>query len=155
MLTLPRRIVVQLRDSSGCPLELRDVLIGINLLVDSRYYYGNLIGLTTASGMASIEGTVLTERFEADQARFPMDYKVALQDCDSNVDIMIMTQEDIEQAIGAIVDDFSISPEIRDTYITASNSSVAAANARIDVGVALGREVVVNLTTARTNHREI
>ena len=60
MLRLPARIEARLADVQGHALRASDILIAPNILVDGRYYYGNLVGLTTRDGVASMGATSWT-----------------------------------------------------------------------------------------------
>ena len=51
------QVVTTVRDEQLLPggsIPAADILVGINLLVSDRYYYGNLLGLTDAAGVAII-----------------------------------------------------------------------------------------------------
>jgi hypothetical protein len=147
MLVLPSRIEVQLSDSRGRPLPTPDILIGLNLLVDGRYYYGNLVGLTNSHGTAAISREELEQRFKVDQARFPMDYKVPLDDCDPIIEVLVMSASEVAQARESVTADYSISAEIRDAYERARNDEATPALARVWANVADGERLLVTVVT--------
>src|SRR5205823_5564666 len=113
MLRLPSRIHAQLADVSGHSLAAADVLIALNILVEGRYYYGNLLGLTNRSGVASIARDELDLRFASDRANYPMDYKVALEECDPQIELAVLSEREIDQAKDAVAASPTISPDIR------------------------------------------
>lgn len=149
MLLLPRRVEVRLKDIRDRPLAAADILIGLNLLVEGRYYYGNLVGLTNDQGHAVVLGQELETRFDIDRARFPMDYKVGLDGCDSTIEVQILSESEVETARRSIAADYSIAPSIRDLYDQARNERVAPALARVQVSSAMAQDLVIDLTTYR------
>ena len=52
MLHLPEYIEVRLSNVNGVVANEGNILIAVNLLASGRYYYGNLIGLTSTAGVA-------------------------------------------------------------------------------------------------------
>ena len=98
------------------------MLIAVNLLVEGSYYYGNLIGLTNRSGLVAISGDELEKRYRADQARFPMDYRLELIECDDLIEICLLSNAEIKAASEGIAEASDIAPEIRDAYVRARNA---------------------------------
>lgn len=131
MLTLPRRITAQLVDPSGRHLAIRDVVIAINLLVQGRYYYGNVLGLTGPSGAVGLDRDELALRFASDQSLFPMDYKVDLEECDPMLEVTIMSSEEVEAALKGMVESKIGSPAIRADYERSRNAAVQPALSRV------------------------
>jgi hypothetical protein len=130
MLRLPRTLSAQLRDTGGRALAVADVLIGVNLLVDGRYYYGTLVGLTNSRGVARTEGARIEEQFRSDQSDFPMDYKVALENCDSEVEVLVLSQSEIDNAKAQFADATIVSHDVREIYGRAQNWRVEPATLR-------------------------
>ena len=122
MLRLPMKVGAQLQDVDGHRMGAADVLIAINFLVNGRYYYGNLIGLTDQTGAVQLARDELDLRFAADRALFPMDYKVDLDDCDPIVEICLLSEGEIEAAKTAVQDSEFVTPEIRASYDSAKNA---------------------------------
>src|SRR5689334_9591468 len=85
-LTLPTAIEVDTVGADCGP----DLLLVINFELNGRYYYGSLLGLTDHNGRVRISGDELLARYHESQLQFPMDYKVALVDCDSAVTIRLI-----------------------------------------------------------------
>lgn len=123
MLRLPGRVVVQLRDPSGRLLDTPDVLIAINVLHEGRYYYGNLVGLTDPRGQAQVTRDELERRFRADQATYPMDYRIALEDGDPIVEVAVLSEQELSAARVAVASSPVASPELRACYHRARNAS--------------------------------
>jgi hypothetical protein len=147
MLIVPIRIAVCLKDVRGEALKAPNILIGINFLVNGQYYYGNLIGLTDDRGIATITGAQLEKRFSVDQARFPADYKVSLERCDSDIELFVMAADEVATAWQSVTEDYSVAPEIRDAYACAQNGMMQASLARVPANVTKGEALVVGLTT--------
>jgi hypothetical protein len=147
MLILPSRIEVRLKDVRDRPLALPDILVGINFLVDGRYYYGNLVGLTDQHGIAAVQRDDLERRFQIDRVRFPMDYKVPLERCDSIIELLVMTGDEVARARQSIVADYAISPDIREAYDRARNCEVAPALVRVQLTIADGHGLQIGLVT--------
>ena len=146
MLKMPQRFSASLRDRQGHSLHAPKVLIAINLLLKGRYYYGNLIGLTDDRGIASITGSELRKRFDQDRANFPMDYKVDLDDCDSMVEILVLSGTEVADGRRAVGDNFSVTAEIRDSYDAAVNYRFAPASVRVSTESLQGDLVVAIVT---------
>lgn len=149
MLRLPSRIVVTLAHPSGQRLSEANVLIGINLLLSGRYYYGNLVGLTDKAGAVGVDGEQIERRYAGDQNDSPMDYKVELIECDSVVEIVLLAHEDVQTAITALEGSVGQSAEFRDMYLKATNQRFAPALHRCIADVELAQTLSVTLTTAR------
>ena len=149
MLRLPTRIDVQLYDTAAQPLNERDILIAVNLLVEGQYYYGNLIGLTDDNGLAKIEGIELEMRFIDDRLKYPMDYKVDINDCDEMIELLILSAEEVEVASDAISAQGSPSSHVRASYSRARNWLVAPGLARIAADSPNGEVLRTILTTRR------
>lgn len=131
MLRLPARVTVQLVDSGGHALRASGILVSINTLVDGHYYYGNLVGLTDEGGLASIDRHELDLRFAADRGMFPMDYKVAFEECDPLIEVSLMSQAELAEARAAIASSSFISEDIRKAYAVASNELYRPSRARV------------------------
>lgn len=102
MLRLPQSIRVQLVDPAGNALRESNVLIGINLLSHGNYFYGNLIGLTDSRGVAVVSGEELEARYRSDQVAFPMDYRLELIECDSSIEISLLNDREIQDALRSL-----------------------------------------------------
>lgn len=148
MLRLPARIEAHLEHLSGGSLPAADILVGINLLVSGRYYYGNLLGLTDSSGMASVSRDELELRFAADRAMYPMDYKVELGACDSFIEVFILSAEQIARAREAIAAS-PVSYDIDEAYQRARNAAFTPTLARVWANLPGEQALMVHLTTSR------
>lgn len=153
MLRLPSRIDVQLVDSYGMQVSEVNILVAVNLLVSTRYYYGNLVGLTDSAGKASITSEALERRYASDQARFPMDYKLELVQCDSMIDVVLLSEAEVADAKQAIASDFSISPAIRDMYSRARNAQFAPALRRVHADSSSGDPLTIELEAKNLDYR--
>jgi hypothetical protein len=149
MLRLPTRIEVQLTDTAGRPLREPALLIGINILSDGRYYFGNLIGLTNDSGVAAIEGVELELRYQEDRSRYPMDYKLELADCDELIEIVLLSAEELKQARDAVEEAAGIAHSIRTQYAAARNEKFSSALVRVSGDAPQGNSLKVSLPTNR------
>ncbi len=147
MLQLPGVIQVQLVDSASAPLSVEDVLVGLNILLGGRYYYGNLVGLTDASGRATITGEELERRFKSDRVAFPADYKVELRDCDAEVELFLLTSQKLSDAQAAVSENYSVPPSIKEAYRRARNAMVHSALTKVDLSMRDERPLLVNLAT--------
>jgi hypothetical protein len=146
MLRLPARIEAHLKNVSGGSLPVADVLVGINLLVGGRYYYGNLLGLTNASGVAIVTRDELDLRFAADRAMYPMDYKVDADACDPLIEVFILSAEQIAAAREAIADS-SVSYDIDEAYQRARNPDFTPTLVRVWAHLPSEPVLLVPLTT--------
>src|SRR5690242_13942352 len=149
MLRLPARLQMQLVDASATPLHQPDVLVAVNFLANGHYYYGNLIGLTNETGVASIDGGQLAARYAADQKRYPADYKLGLLDCDEMIEVALLSGEEIRRSLEAVRRDSSISDDIRQCYMRALNAEFAPVLLRVSADAAVGRALLVYLPTKR------
>lgn len=129
-------IRVQLVDTSGESLRVPDVLVGLNILRHGRYYYGNLIGLTNASGLAQVDGSEIEDRFDHDRALFPSDYKTELADCDEQIEVAVLSRKELEEARAAVTESYFVPPETKDLYARAVNTIISGGLARVDTTLA-------------------
>lgn len=131
MLRLPRLVHVRLVDPEGSPLREPDLLIGLNLLSNRKYYYGNLVGLTDSSGVAVVTGKEIEARYRSDQTEFPMDYRLELIECDSAIEVVVLSAKEIADATSAI-DGLSIPLHgLRSLYERARNAAFFPAMQRL------------------------
>lgn len=149
MLRLPARIEVRLTDLSGRALGAPQVLIGLNVLLNGRYYYGNLVGLTDDAGVARLRRDELDLRFASDRADYPMDYKVQLEDCDPLIEVVLISESEFAEASQATSSNPAVSSDIRASYAAARNSSYAPAVVRFWADLPKQQCVVVSLPTRR------
>lgn len=147
MLRLPIRIEAQLTDTAGRELREPAVLIGINILSNGQYYFGNLIGLTNNAGVAGIEGVELELRFLDDRSRYPMDYKIDLPDCDELIELMVLEAGDIRRASEAMEEGEVLAPIVRSQYAAARNSNFVPSLIRVIGDSQHGTPLKVYLTT--------
>lgn len=132
-------------DTHGMPASESDVLVAVNLLVSTRYYYGNLVGLTDGAGRVSITSEELERRYASDQARFPMDYKLELIACDAIAEVVLLSEAEVVDATRAIEADFSVSPAIQGFYRRARNARFAPALQRFHADSASGEPLTITL----------
>lgn len=123
------------------------VLVALNTLVDGRYYYGNLVGLTDMGGSASIERHELDLRFAADQGMFPMDYKVPLDECDPFIEVSLMSRSELAEARAAVASSSFVSEDIRNAYAAARNELYRPSRARVWADLPKQSLLLVTLTT--------
>ena len=150
MLRMPNEMHVQLIDTRGRALEVANILIGINTLVEGRYYYGNLVGLTDRTGSATASGPSIERDFHRDRASYPMDYRIDLDQCDDELEFLILSPEELEEARSAVSDDFTINAQVRESYARALNQLVKPALKRVRV-VNADSVLRAQLTTERVN----
>lgn len=148
MLRMPTEMRIQLVDARGRALEVANILVGINTLVQGRYYYGNLVGLTDRAGSATVSGMSIARDFHRDRASYPMDYRVDLEQCDDELEFLILSPEELEEARSAISDDFSVNAHVRESYAQALNHLVKPALKRVRV-VNAASVLRAQLTTER------
>ncbi len=147
MLRLPNQLAVTVVDRFGNVFRHSDILIGINLLLNGRYYYGNLFGLTDSDGRVSLAGTELEKRYAADQRAFPMDYKVELIECDPVGELVLLSHDDISRALSGL-ESFPASGEFRLMYSRATNRAFSPAVVRLRLDTENEAEALhVNLPT--------
>lgn len=150
MLNLPAQISVQLVDGGGKPLRQNNVLVGLNLLRNGRYYYGNLIGLTSTSGTVTISGVEIERRYLRDQLLYPSDYKLELVECDSDIEVLLLSGADIERAREGIRENDQLEPFVPTSYARARNRDFRPTLARVSTEARTQRELYVYLTTTVT-----
>jgi hypothetical protein len=87
-LILPSEIVVSLRgpDRRAIP----DVLVALHFQWHGHFYYAHSFGLSDGRGQVSASGDEILKTFHSEQAKFPMDLKVPLAECDAEVIVNIM-----------------------------------------------------------------
>lgn len=124
------------------------ILLALNTLVDGRYYYGNLVGLTDEHGSASVERHELDLRFAADQGMFPMDYKLALDECDPFIEVSLMSQNELADARAAVASSSFISDDIRNAYAAARNERYRPSRTRVWADMPKQSLLLVTLTTS-------
>jgi hypothetical protein len=109
---------------------VRQLLIALDLCYHGRPYYRTLVGLTDEQGVVELTGDALREEYREAQREFPMDYKLAIRDCDPEAIIILRGGPQFEgrrkRALQA--------PMIREPYqswwAAAQNTAVAPAEAR-------------------------
>lgn len=146
MLRLPTRLAASLLDVGGQPLAAADILVGINMLVEGRYYYGNLLGLTDGSGAVSIARDEIELRFAADRAMYAMDYKVDADDCDPLIEVFILSAAQIVAALEAIAAS-PVSYDVDEAYRRARNAEFAPSIVKVWADLPKVPTLVVKLTT--------
>lgn len=124
---LPASVRAELRDFTGQRLHMRNILIGINLFVDGRYYYGNIVGLTDAQGSAELARSELDLRFAADRAAYPADYRLDLEECDSILEVFILPQAEIAALLGDSAAKAVVDKRILELYASSRNELVTPA----------------------------
>lgn len=147
MLRLPTRIEAHLTDTAGHALREPAVLVAVNLLSHGRYYFGNLIGLTNENGVAVIEGVELELRYLDDRARYPMDYKLELSDCDELIEVVLLSGAELVQAREAMAQGSDVASSIRSQYGTARNDGFTPAVVRLIGDAPHGSSLKVFVTT--------
>lgn len=154
MLRLPTSISVRLLDQSGLPLHERDVLIAINILQRGAYYYGNLVGLTDPSGVATVRGDEIDARYRSDCKVFPMDYRLELIECDSMIEVVILSPKEINDALVALDAVAIAEPQLRAQYLRARNREFDPALLRLEGDSVSGDALDCSLTSRHRNSSE-
>jgi hypothetical protein len=126
MLILPDRLTVTLVPSSP-ELDVAGLLLALDIRVQGRYYWGSLLGLSDAAGLAEITGDALARQFTQDRTLFPMDYKVPLDRCDAEVRIRLEGGVAFTRAREQAVNAALVSAIAREAWKGARNAAVAPA----------------------------
>ena len=123
------------------------VLVGINLFLDGRYYYGNIVGLTDAEGSAELLRSELDLRFAADRAAFPADYRIDLDDCDPVLEVFILPHAEIAGLLGDADARALVDGELLGWYERARNQLVAPTWLRLTAAAPSDSRVLLPLPT--------
>ena len=130
---------------SGAPIP--NILVVIDFLVNGRYYFGTLAGLTDNAGVITTTAVAITTDFVEDRKTFPMDYKVPLSEADNVLRIHVeggaafLQQRDSGLASGLV------SAQARRLWTSASNANVAPSSLLVELDD-FGSEVSVTLKVA-------
>ena len=144
MLHLPRTVEARLVPQSA-RLFVDDLLVSVHLFHGGRYYYGDTAGLTDRSGVARLARDQLLAHFNKDRSLFPMDYRVALEECDPEVAVVVRGGLDFAQLRESALSNPLTDPEVRRQYETARNATVHSTEQRVPVGPGPKDTLVVQL----------
>ena len=129
---LPDILTVAVRQREG---PIAGALVWLTLRIQGRDYYSTNIGLTDAQGRVAITGSALEDMFRQDQRVFPMDYKVALQNCDNEVAIGVDGGHAFSENQGAALRSALTSPEAKRLWSLARNAQLRSAKTLVVVDV--------------------
>lgn len=98
---------IQLTDLNDVPLAIADILLDAILYTQGRKRYQFFAGRTDAAGHLNLRLVDLDSERLKNQAFSLMDYNTAFEDCDSRIDLVVLSPEEIRQQQGAIRNWFS------------------------------------------------
>jgi hypothetical protein len=107
-------------DRLGAPVAEVNILIGCNFTVRGAYYFGGIVGLSSATGTLAVNWAALKAQYSRSRALFPMDYAVEFRECDSVVEFLVIDAEEIQAALGQK----SLEQAVRPWYESARNREV-------------------------------
>jgi hypothetical protein len=109
------------------------VLVAVSTLLNGGYYFGDLMGLTNEQGVVRITGEQLRRDFEANQKTFPMDFKIALEDCDAALDVIVRGGEEFRDLKGSIESSSLVRSNVKALYARARNEMFESTRMRLDL----------------------
>lgn len=145
-LVLPDEIIIRVESEGRSDGSVVDLLITVDFELDGRYYFGSLVGLTDALGVAQTTRQALATHFRDNQAMFPKHYWVPLEECDGMVLFAVPGGAHFQSQATAATSAPMISPTARALWARARNGQVATVSHTLDLTSHLG-SVTVTLRT--------
>ncbi len=127
---MPPSLEIRIVDQNGAPVA--GALVSVRTFYEAQYYYGNLLGLTDEQGVVCLTRKQLHQDFERDQLMFPMDYKVGLDECDPEIEVLIRGGAEFRQAKHTLASNSLVSEDVRLLYDRAVNEGLGSARKRLD-----------------------
>jgi hypothetical protein len=124
--SLPQLIRVTVDSDPGLPRE--GLLVGLTLRLGPRDYFSTLLGLTGADGTLTIRDADIAASFAHNQREFPMDYRVALGECDNAV-VDLGGGRDFEKSQEVAADSPLVTQRFKAMWREARNSGIAPMSA--------------------------
>ena len=151
---MPTRIEVQLIPADGEPLDLTDILVAIDVHSSGHYYFGSLVDLTDQRGFAATTGAELQQHFRHNQQLFPMDYRVPLADCDSEITIRIQGGREFAEAQETAAENSFMDDADRDRWARARNALFQPSQQQVRISNDPREPVRVTIPVAPIRHRD-
>ena len=135
---LSRPLRVTLSPPPG--LVPHNLLVGVDIRINGKYYYGTILPLTDTDGSTSLIPERLKADFHHSQELFPMDYKVPLDSCDDTIGFVILGGAEFVAERDTSVGNGLVDPDAQDSWAKAANELVLTK--RVDVNLATATEAV-------------
>jgi hypothetical protein len=131
-IALPDELIVRVECQEGPTCLVASLLIALDITVEGQYYFGALVGLTDAHGVARTSRDALVRHFNDDRSQFPMDYKVPLELCDHAGVVRLEAGSDFASRAQAAITAPTTRAEARELWKRASNASVVPASRSVN-----------------------
>lgn len=136
-------IQIQLVDSSGTALELKDVSIDAVFYVQARVRYRFHAGVTDARGRLVVTFEQLEKTRLENQAISIMDYNTLLQDCDPQLGLIVPSSAELQQRQAAKQKWFPSDVATLEQIDESNNGKVVCETVCIDVDLKAETEVLL------------
>lgn len=123
-LALPDQLVVEVTCDDGSAAIVEGLLIFLDCQHEGRYYYGSLVGLTDADGVARITREAIEGVFAEERRDFPMDYRLPLTSCDARIVVRLVGGAEFAAAADVALRSDSLRDEARALWRRARNTRV-------------------------------
>jgi hypothetical protein len=117
-----------------------NLLVGVDIRLNGKYYYGTILPLTDQDGSTSLIPERLRADFRHSQELFPMDYKVSLDSCDDTIGFVILGGAEFVKERDTSVGNGLVDPDAQDSWAKAANEFVVTK--RVDVSLGTVAEAV-------------
>jgi len=142
MLYLPETFRVHLVHEQLVTPAGPDLLVVLTLRSAGRDYYGMIAGLSDDSGLVVLLRSSLEDQYRDDQKAFPMDYRIALGDCDPRISLLLRGGEDFAQQRSQLEKSPIVDVSSRELYARARNSLFWTASTTVDLDEDVGGKVL-------------
>jgi hypothetical protein len=133
MLVLPERISVHAVSSLGTQRGVGGVLVSLRTLRHGSAYYSTALGLTDTEGWIRVGGETIQQAFTRNQDLFPFDYRVALEDCDPEIEIYARGGADFERWRAETSHSTLVRSDVKSWYDNARNGEFESTSRRAEL----------------------
>lgn len=103
-------IDVQLVDESGKPAAIYNVMINLSFFTKGNYRYGFSVGRTNLEGKLVVSYTDVEAIRQSNASYDLMDYNTRLEECDSRVEIVIDSENELRQRYDSVLRSYGRAP---------------------------------------------
>jgi hypothetical protein len=130
-MTPDRSIVIRLVNANSEPLSLGNVDLEVNFFMKRNYRYGFKVGRTNESGVLNVSYTDIEKLRRKDAEQNLMDYNSRLEDCDSEVEIVIPSEKMLREEYNNALRGYGVPPAWAKHW--PSNDRIEASPRKVEV----------------------
>ena len=131
MTEFPSALRIQVVPALRSDVPVRQLLVGLNIRHRGRTYYGTILGLTDEHGALEVTGHMLRDDYCDSQHDFPMDYKLAIAECDPEAIVGLGGGREFEAHRSLALQSPLVREPFRSWWAVAQNNGVAATETAI------------------------